>query len=80
MPRQYLSNMNIKRIIKEEMDEFDWIRETNINPWLDYNYILIDVTPTEENIELLINLQLRKQYEKIPKILIKISLPKSRYI
>jgi hypothetical protein len=58
MPRQYLSNMNIKRIIKEEMDEFDWIRETNINPWFDYNYILIDVTPTEENIELLINLAL----------------------
>ena len=36
-------------------DDFDWIRKININPWFDYNYILIDVTPTEENIESLIN-------------------------
>jgi hypothetical protein len=47
---------------EEEVDDFNddlnWIRETNINPWFDYNYILIDVTPTEENIELLINLAL----------------------
>jgi len=47
---------------EEEVDNFNddlnWIRETNINPWFDYNYILIDVTPTEENIELLINLAL----------------------
>lgn len=40
----------------EEMDEFDWIRDIFINPWEDYNFILIDTTPTKENIKLLIDL------------------------
>jgi hypothetical protein len=37
--------MNIKRIIKEEINDFDWI-EGPINPWLEYDGIVFDIEPT----------------------------------
>ena len=45
--------MNIKRIIREEINDFDWI-EGPINPWLEYDGIVFDVEPTREDVNMYI--------------------------
>jgi hypothetical protein len=42
--------MNIKKIIKEEMDDFKWIMDEPINPWVEYNALIIDTKLTDEEI------------------------------
>lgn len=40
MPRTYLSNMNLKRIIREELEGFEWIENTiplQAKEWVIYN-------------------------------------------
>ena len=48
--------MNIKKIIKEEIDDFNWIRDLETNIWFSNDYVLIDVEPLEQNINSLIDL------------------------
>ena len=50
--------LNLNESEEEVGDGLDWIRKAQTNPWIQYDYITIDTTPAEENIELLINLAL----------------------
>jgi hypothetical protein len=45
--------MNIKRIIKEEINDFEWT-EGPINPWLEYDGIVFDIEPTREDVNMYI--------------------------
>ncbi len=51
-------NMNIKKIIKEEINDFDFITNEPINPWLIYDGIVFDITPSEEDVNHYIELAL----------------------
>jgi hypothetical protein len=42
--------MNLKKIIREEMDDFKWIMDEPINPWVEYNVLIIDTKLTDEEI------------------------------
>jgi hypothetical protein len=46
--------MNIRNIIKEEMDDFGWARGP-INPWSEYDAIRFDITPKAEDVKRYIN-------------------------
>lgn len=50
--------MNIKKIIREEVDDFDWINDVPTNPWLVYDVVIIDVKLRNEEINNLIELAL----------------------
>ena len=53
----------LKSDIKEnEEDDWGWIDKSEYNPWDKYEYIEIDVEPKQENLELLVNLALKKDY------------------
>jgi hypothetical protein len=41
--------MNLKKIIREEIDDFDWIKGP-FNPWLEYDGIVFDIEPTREDV------------------------------
>jgi hypothetical protein len=45
--------MNLKRIIKEEINDFEWT-EGPINPWLEYDGIVFDIEPTREDVNMYI--------------------------
>jgi hypothetical protein len=50
--------MDIKKIIKEEINDFDFITNETINPWLDYDGIVFDITPSKEEVNSYIELAL----------------------
>lgn len=50
--------MNIKKIIKEELNDFDFITNEPINPWLIYDGIVFDITPSKEDVSNYIQLAL----------------------
>jgi hypothetical protein len=41
------------------MSDFDWIEQHDINPWLEYDAILFDIEPTEEDANKYINMALQ---------------------
>lgn len=49
--------MNIKKIIREEIKDFDWTKGP-FNPWLDYDAIIFDIEPTEEEVNKYIQMAL----------------------
>jgi len=49
--------MNIRKIIREEMDDFDWMMGP-INPWSQYSMLIFDEEPTREEINHYIELAL----------------------
>ena len=50
--------MDIKKIIKKEINDFDFIINEPINPWLDYDGIVFDITPSKEEVNTYIELAL----------------------
>lgn len=50
--------MNIKKIIKEEINDFDFITNEPTNPWLIYDGIVFDITPSKEEVNSYIELAL----------------------
>ena len=50
--------MNLRKIIREEMDDFTWVKDEPINPWLQYSMIVFDVEPTRKEINDYIELAL----------------------
>lgn len=38
----------IRRILKES--DFDWVGEVNVNPWLEYDIIMFDMTPNRNKV------------------------------
>jgi hypothetical protein len=49
--------MNIKKIIREEIKDFDWAKGP-FNPWLEYDAIIFDIEPTEEEVNKYIQMAL----------------------
>jgi hypothetical protein len=39
----------IKKILKEEFEDFDWIKDQNPEPWEEFIFRYIDLTPKLEN-------------------------------
>jgi hypothetical protein len=48
----------IKKILKE--DDWDWI-EADVNPWVEYNVLLFDIIPTEEEINKYVKMALESK-------------------
>lgn len=49
---------SIKKILREEFDELNWIREIPDNPWLMYDCIIFDIEPSREDVNKYIELAL----------------------
>ena len=50
--------MNLKKIIKEEIEDFTWMIDEPLNPWDEYDMIIFDIKPTKEEINNYIELAL----------------------
>ena len=50
--------MNIKKIIREEIEDFTWITDAPVNPWLEYDAIIFDKNPKKEKVNNYIQLAL----------------------
>jgi hypothetical protein len=50
--------MNLKKIIKEEIEDFTWMIDEPLNPWDEYDMIIFDQKPTKEEINNYIELAL----------------------
>ena len=50
--------MNIKKIIREEIEDFTWITDTPLNPWLEYDAIIFDKKPKKKKVNNYIQLAL----------------------
>jgi hypothetical protein len=46
----------IRKILKES--EFDWVSEVEVNPWMEYDLIMFDMTPSEDKVNNLIEMAL----------------------
>lgn len=53
--------MNIKRIIKEEIDDFGWMGDIEINPWEEYDVIDFNIVPKREHVKKYIDMFLNTQ-------------------
>ena len=49
---------NLKKIIKEEIEDFTWMIDEPLNPWSEYDMIIFDQKPTKEEINNYIELAL----------------------
>ena len=50
--------MNIKKIIREEIEDFTWITDAPLNPWLEYDAIIFDKKPKKKKVNNYIQLAL----------------------
>ena len=50
--------MSLRKIIKESLEDFEWVNEIEANPWLDYKGIIFDVKPTPEDVNKYIEMAL----------------------
>jgi hypothetical protein len=50
--------VNIKKIIREEIEDFTWITDAPVNPWLEYDAIIFDKNPKKEKVNNYIQLAL----------------------
>lgn len=47
----------IKKILTES-NELDWIKEADINPWMEYDSIIFDIEPNREDVKMYIDMAL----------------------
>jgi hypothetical protein len=50
--------MNLKKIIREEIEDFTWITDAPLNPWLEYDAIIFDKKPKKKKVNNYIQLAL----------------------
>jgi hypothetical protein len=56
--------MNLKKIIKEEIEDFTWMIDEPLNPWDEYDMIIFDQKPTKKEINNYIELALNTKNPK----------------